>query len=805
MSLLGLALAASATPPQARLTPQMLIQSSRIIAKGVYRIPTGENLKTPAIRIQGNNITIDFKGAILEGSAPTIDPDQRKGLALLVQGRNITIRHLTVRGYKVGLLARDCPGLKILDSDFSYNWKQHLASTLEKEDESDWQSYHHNDHDEWLYGRPAEGVTGYAGAIYLHGCTNYEVRGCKATHGQCGLMLTQCDKGLVWNNDFSFMSGIGLAMYRSSQNRIMHNKIDWCVRGFSYGVYNRGQDSAGILIYEQSNNNVFAYNSVTHGGDGFFLWAGQTTMDTGKGGCNDNLLYGNDFSHAPTNGIEATFSRNDFVNNLVLECWHGIWGGYGFDSRVIGNTFGHNAEAIAWEHGQNVDVAYNTFEADNEGINIWADPHVDPSWGYGKSRDIRSRDWRIEHNNFNETFANVFRINNTINAKIDGNAFDKIGKLFTVSGENPGLEFFGNDVTGTKGNVDIPDSVKPDHNRIMEVTPGLLVLHPSSSLNQGDVSDTQAYLGRFRTAWNPFPHTRAGMEELLWEAGLGAEMAKLHVPAPLKGGQNPFLKSGALRGWRYMFVDEWGPYDFKRPILWPRGKAGDGAQTSYEFEIVGPPGTWKVVQKDGVASLSPDHGKVEPGSMIHVTLPAGKAANIKLTLEYRGQATTDYRGIVTPAGKPVRFGYSKFFAPIDWTIGFHKWTKSSNPAEPHANPDEKAFEDALRVTPLKVLHTDKLDFAGASFDPVTGNDHFATVADGKFTIPPGDYVLEMTCDDGARLWLDGKPLIEDAWHYQGPTLYSRNVHLGAGEHYLRVEHFQIDGYAMLKVNLRPKK
>jgi hypothetical protein len=63
----------------------------------------------------------------------------------------------------------------------------------------------------------------------------------------------------------------------------------------------------------------------------------------------------------------------------------------------------------------------------------------------------------------------------------------------------------------------------------------------------------------------------------------------------------------------------------------------------------------------------------------------------------------------------------------------------------------------------------------------------------------------MTTDDGARLWLDGKPLIEDAWHYQGPTLYSRKVRLGPGKHTIRVEHFQIDGYAALKVNLRPRK
>src|ERR1019366_1930612 len=167
----------------------------------------------------------------------------------------------------------------------------------------------------------------------------FEIRGCKATGGQCGLMLTRCTGGKIWNNDCSFMSGLGLGMYRSSDNLVMYNKFDWCGRGFSYGVYNRGQDSAGILVYEQSNRNTFAYNSATHGGDGFFLWAGQHTMDTGEGGCNDNLLYGNDFSHSPANGIEATFSRNTFANNLVMECWHGVWGGYSYDTKILGNVF----------------------------------------------------------------------------------------------------------------------------------------------------------------------------------------------------------------------------------------------------------------------------------------------------------------------------------------------------------------------------------------------------------------------------------------------------------------------------------
>ena len=121
-------------------------------------------------------------------------------------------------------------------------------------------------------------------------------------------------------------------MYRSSRNKILHNQLDFNVRGYSHGIFNRGQDSADILVFEQCNENTFAYNSATHGGDGFFLWAGQHTMDTGEGGCNDNFIYKNDFSYAPTNGVEVTFSKNYIRDNIIKECDNGIWGGYSFTS-----------------------------------------------------------------------------------------------------------------------------------------------------------------------------------------------------------------------------------------------------------------------------------------------------------------------------------------------------------------------------------------------------------------------------------------------------------------------------------------
>ncbi len=297
----------------------MLITSSVTIKPGVYQLNASDSLSRPLIRIRGNNITVDFNRALLQGSNNRQLPNQFYGLAVLVEGNNITIRNARISGYKVAIMAKGCKDLRIENSDFSYNYRQQLQSTWLHEDVSDWMSYHHNEKDEWLR---------YGAGIYLKDCTGSIIRNNTITGGQCALMMTGSNEGTITDNDFSFNSAIGIGMYRSSRNHILHNKLDFNVRGYSHGFYNRGQDSAGILVFEQCNENVFAYNSVTHGGDGFFLWAGQTTMDTGEGGCNNNYVYKNDFSYAPTNGVEITFSKNQIIGNIINECDHGVWGGY---------------------------------------------------------------------------------------------------------------------------------------------------------------------------------------------------------------------------------------------------------------------------------------------------------------------------------------------------------------------------------------------------------------------------------------------------------------------------------------------
>ena len=84
-------------------------------------------------------------------------------------------------------------------------------------------------------------------------------------------------------------------------------------------------------------------------------------MDTGEGGCNDNLVILNDFSFAPTNGVEITFSRNRILHNTIRECDNGIWGGYSYNTTIAENTLEKNHVGIAIEHGQDDTLYANYF------------------------------------------------------------------------------------------------------------------------------------------------------------------------------------------------------------------------------------------------------------------------------------------------------------------------------------------------------------------------------------------------------------------------------------------------------------
>ncbi len=521
----------------------MEITKDAVVKPGRYRLPDpGDD---GAVRIIGNDITVDFQGAEIDGSTEGRLPDAFTGRGIIIRGRNITLRNAKVRGYKVGIYANECPGLLIEDVDVSGNYQKRLLSTPEAEDGSDWIFGHENDKKEW--------IANYGAALYVELSDKITLRRVKARHGQNGICIDRVNDSKIYDNDCSFLSGWGLAMWRSNRNVITRNAFDFCVRGYSHGVYNRGQDSAGIFMFEQNCENVLAENSATHGGDCFFGFAGLEALgdkpapspdfDYRRRGNNDNLLINNDFSYAPAHGIEMTFSfGNKFIGNrLVGNAICGVWGGYSQDTLIAGNIiednggmgYGLERGGVNIEHGSANVIKHNTFKNNRCGVHLWCAPNP----------DFMQKPWgKANHQNLKPT-------------TIAWNTFegDEVGFHLRHAIETILID---NRMTGVKREMVADENAK------------------TTRLDQP------------AEKWDPPQY-------------------------PVFGDTRPVGARKQLAGRQSIIMTEWGPYDFTDFIVHPhKVLAGEKATV----QILGPSGGFKVAKVAGSVHVTPMEGRL-PGTV----------------------------------------------------------------------------------------------------------------------------------------------------------------------------------------------
>lgn len=307
---------------------------------------------------------------------------------------------------------------------------------------------------------------------------------------------------------------------------------------------------------------------------------------------------------------------------------------------------------------------------------------------------------------------------------------------------------------------------------------------------------------RFDLPWNPWP-SKPLLSPLVsssipkTEATKAEALLRKLAPAPLKGGQNPFIPKGTLRGRRYLIIDEWGPYDFKSPMAVPREVVRDPktGQLTKTYEVLGPKGTWRIVKDANQSVVSGTTGTV-PGKF-SVALPSSGVSQVNLEIEYRGAETTDYRGIVAPAGSPVKFFVNDEQMSIDWTAKCYAYDpKTENPLG-----SETDWAKIIAREPVSVIKAPSIAWTGRPNGDVPP-EYYAAVGEGVLDVKPGTYDIDFISDDGIRVWLDGKLIIADGWHHQGATLYRARAKLG-GKHTLRFNYVQEDGYAALRVRVRP--
>ncbi len=727
---------ASPAPPAPVAVEQdnVLVSSSCRLEIGLKAIADteGNGVVQVSGRADGERVVVDLGGATLFGAAGRADAFA--GVGITVRGKNVTIRNGRISGYKVAIQAVDCDGLIIEDIDTSDNYAARLKSTAWAEDTSDWLYPHRNDQDEWIWQHGA--------GIAVKGARGVVIRRVKSLRTQNGIVLDRVNASEIYDNECSFLSGWGIAMWRSSNNTICRNSLDYCIRGYSHGVYNRGQDSAGLLMFEQCSENVVALNSATHCGDGVFGFAGREALGeddeaesrgaawhAGRG-ANRNIFVGNDLSHSAAHGLEMTFSfgnviaRNTFESNAIC----GVWGGYSRDTVIVGNTFSKNGLAgygserggVNMEHAQQSTVEGNTFSSEPVGVRFWTDEDAALAklpWAAANGTGARGN--RIVGNRFTDCdkAAELLAAEGTL---ILGNTLEKTPVAFAQS-----------NCTGTVETGSAPARVGPS------------------------------------------------------DAELDALLAKL------PGSRKAIGLRNALRGRASIIVLEGGPYSWDRPVLFQK----TNGQSLQQFRVLGV----SEVVSTSVFGSAPLFAGLEPD---------GQTVDVR----------SNQRGFVTPfvlqvlGPNKLKLQAPGLLAPGDWNTKFFALDGGAGKADAAA-PAVPTLE-ALRARAAeekRELNFRELDFdfrGRAPQDVVESPDaqllklepsRFGITSRSTLRFPQGKFKVHVLSDDGVRLSIDGKPVIE-RWSIHGTEHDVHEFTVEAMKEFaFELDYFQNEGAARLKV------
>lgn len=701
------------------------------------------------IHVVADDVTVRFEpGAVLRGAGVGDTPglaawDTLTGIGIRVDGvRRVRIENAEVAGYRVGLYASNCDGFGLDGARFHDNFRQRLGSTPQREDSADWLWPHENDQHEWM--------SRYGGAVVVERASGVVIRNVRVRTGQNGFILDRVQRSRIVDCDASFLSGWGLALWRSSDNLVSRNALDFCVRGYSHDVYNRGQDSAGILCFEACQRNVFIENSATHGGDGFFGFGGKESLgetpppspdfDYAAAGCTENVFIDNDLSHAVAHGLEHTFSDRCVViaNRIVDNAICGIWGGYSNGWTIEDNTFegngamGYGLErgAINIEHGGGHLIRSNTFVNNRVALHLWWDDDK----GLLATPGVKARYKGPTGNEFSHNLV-----------RIDGHH-----PFAWVGGKPPPLTVLqvrDPDGTHAKGNAYHANVVELASDGAQEFD-----LSPGISLVTDDAAERPSVSGA-------------------WKA---------------EGSTSPVGARAALRGRQNIIMGEWGPWDHESPMMRYAG-AGTGGD---RWQVFGAARVLvqtsdsvaaRVWNRDGMAEI--DCVPVAEGLCQYaLSVDAGGAAWRKQGSMLR----TTWRCTAFPS-------------PVDPRQDLAAWRAAGSRGTPFQ------LRGDLNL-PLGGSGLRTLPGLGVARDSLPGGSNYGIIASTELPLPAGSWTVRTTSDDGVRVRvsIDGaepRTVIEN-WTHHAPAQDSGTFDLPRTTKVsIEVEYFQLDGHAVLRLEL----
>jgi hypothetical protein len=143
-----------------------------------------------------------------------------------------------------------------------------------------------------------------------------------------------------------------------------------------------------------------------------------------------------------------------------------------------------------------------------------------------------------------------------------------------------------------------------------------------------------------------------------------------------------------------------------------------------------------------------------------------------------------------------------------WDVTFFKWTEDVDPRKDISAWRELAQrETAVSAEAKRLVFSyawggpSELNLSEAVAAAKLGGDHFGMIATTRLPLSSGTWELATLSDDGIRVTVDGRIIVED-WTWHGPTRHAGTFNLTADKTIgIRVEHFEIDGYATLELGI----
>ena len=707
-----------------------------------FPLPVADADGDGVVHVTGDGITVDLDGGVMLGSLPNVAPEARTGTGIVVTGKRVTLRNGSIRGFRCGVRATGADGLTVESLSLSDLFMTRLASTAAAEAASDWLWPHENENREW--------VTRYGAGLLVEDTKGVTVRDVTVRRSQNGILLHRVGDSKVYDNDASFLSGWGLALYRSSGNVIARNAFDFCIRGYSHGVYNRGQDSAGVLLFEQCCDNLIALKSATHGGDGIFGFAGREALGerppasppergfhAGRGS-NRNRLIGNDLSYAAAHGLEMTFSTGNVIahNRLVENGICGVWGGYSRETLVVSNEFARNAAgSIDIEHGVGNLIWKNAFDGDAVAIELWDDVDAELArTPWAKANRTDPGDSAIRDNRF-AGCATAIELRGTAGDLIDGNA---------IAGATVAVR-----LVDAKGTI----------------------------IGRNDLGGAAVETGGAEVRSGPIPM-----------------LEPVPIPTPeelartLPGTRNPVGARSQLRGRDKIVMTPYGPYDWASPAIFPvRTEAHQqhwralGIGRAKGVDIFGG-GPLRVI------------GDVDAGLATVFAESPGDVMPYRIRFRHEG-GNLDAFGTIASADWSVRF-FPLATDPREDPEGWKAASSGPGSVEIVAPAVDFAFGNdgpsSLAPTPLA---------AETLADAKLPTDRFGTSARATLKFPAGRWNLHVESDDGVRLRADGATLIDD-WTWHAPRTAVATLDIAEPrEVAIELDHFELDGFSVLRFRI----